>query len=176
MIALASFAGIIGLAALMIFGRNKLPKLSRLASTILLVLVNVAFVVFSASVWQRYDAPVFGVLMLVGWFSFQRVLCDTAPPLRKPRQLIVMERWADPEEAANFTPDRYFRLRKSVGWRRLVLEIDDAIEIPDSTPIPTQDLGGGVFQNVGGQYLLVGGWISVLFEYKDQVFYGNMKL
>lgn len=37
-----SLAGVMGLAALMIFGKEKLPKTSRLASTILLVLERMA--------------------------------------------------------------------------------------------------------------------------------------
>lgn len=171
---LAGLVGVCGLFAFMIFGPRN--RYTMAVSLLLLVGINVGWVVFTYWIWKGTGSHALGIIMLGGWFILQKHCHDTTAPPRKLRSVIIMERRATPEEAANFNPDRYFRFCRSVGWRRLELEIDDAIEIPDSIPIPVQDLGGGVFQNKGGVYLHVGGWIAVFFEYKDEVFYGNMRL
>jgi hypothetical protein len=92
----------------------------------------------------------------IGWDSMPR------------RHRTIIKATRGPERGdEDFIPDMYYRLVRRLGWRNVIVEIDEAIENPDAEIIPVRSL----FTPEVGQIALGQIW-PVVFEYRGQTFRG----
>lgn len=130
-----------------------------------LVWVNFLWVIFVCDVWQQFENPWYCVILLLGWFCLQANLMEPRPTPEKTR--IETAGSISREEIDQFAPTHYYRLYRRIGWRRVIVEIDDGIDEPDAEIIPVQHWYGRNWYDVRHG-------MPVLFEYREQVFRGYM--
>lgn len=125
------------------------------------ILINLLALLFTS--WVLFSTGHLGlalsVLMLWVW-----VIAIHTKKEAKRRTSLTAFRGATNEEERSFQPTRYFRMKRRRGWRNIELDVDDSIEIPNVEIIPVQELGIQLPYSMG-----------VVFEYREQLFYGVLE-
>jgi hypothetical protein len=135
-------------------------KFSTFLTLCILVLVNLLGFVAIGTMWVETQSAVLGLILITGFILFQKHLYNT-----RPRKIITVLWALERVSAADFNPARYFRVVKSLSWRRLELQVDDAVYIPDAEIVAVMAITGPDVET----HLLS---CPVLFEYRGVLYHG----
>ena len=111
--------------------------------------------------------PGAGLLLVGACVILQKAFYDSRP--RRCPDTWVKAYPGAQEADHEFAPTHYYRMVRRVGWRDVVLELDDAIYIPDAEVVPVEFM---VYDDFQRPYKFLHGYV-VRFEYRGRVMTGQ---